>query len=417
METRETTTPWEDVPTPSYPELAQDMAADVVVVGGGLCGVLTTYLLAKAGKRVALLEAEKLGANASKRTTAFITQDIDTDLTQLISLFGPRKARLVWESGGAAINDIQQIVETEGIDCEFTRCSAFVYAREEKELKGFEKEVLAANKLGFANVSMGTGDLGFRHAGFIEEKDQAKFHPFKFLHGVAQAAQRHGAVIFENSNVHGFDASPRMRAAQINGKRVLATDIVIATYDPLTHKGTKFKKGMYISYVLEARMERGLLKEGIYWDDASPYHYFRVDHRDDHDRVIFGGEDHRAEIPMDPEKNFAALQQHFEELFPKRTYTIVRRWTGPILEPSDGLPLIGRLGAHVYLASAFSGNGMTYSMIAARILSDQILGIKNAWAAVYDPRRTPSIRQLTSKGRDYINVLFGGAVRNVFKRV
>jgi glycine/D-amino acid oxidase-like deaminating enzyme len=198
-----------------------------------------------------------------------------------------------------------------------------------------------------------------------------------------------------------------------NGE-VRAADVIVATYDPFNHpKETRFKKGMYVSYVLEAVMDHGAIREGIYEDMANPYHYLRADKIRKNTRLIFGGEDHRIEIPMDQKKNFKALEKHFRDLIPaEAAYTITREWTGPILETMDGLPFIGSLEKHLYLATGFSGNGMTYAMIAAEMFLREIVGGLNPWRPLYEPGRVPSLRQLMKKGGDYTGALFGGALKN-----
>ena len=149
-------------------------------------------------------------------------------------------------------------------------------------------------------------------------------------------------------------------------------------------------------------------------DQSNPYHYFRIDKGEKKDRMILGGEDHRHELPVDPEKQYIALEKYLKTLLPKGRYTITRKWNGPILEPSDGLAYIGRLykKENVYVAMAFSGHGMTYSMIAGKLLSDLILGKKNPYEELYNPLRIPTIKQLLQKGYDYTEELFGGAVKN-----
>ncbi|MBX4211636.1 MAG: FAD-binding oxidoreductase [Candidatus Yanofskybacteria bacterium] len=406
---------WQDVKLSHYPKLQHAIEADVVIVGGGLTGIVSAYVLAKTGKRVVLLEAETLGYNASSLTTAFITQAIDTDLSELVSLFGPKKARLIWESGQAAIGQIEKIIREEKINCNFMRCSVYEYATAEKDFEYLEEESQTAQKLGF-KTTLGHDYLGIRHEGYLELPNQAKFHPLKFLNGVAQASVKRGTQIYEHSKVERIIRNNRSLTVKTDQGEVLARDVIIATYNPFETKGTRFKKGMYVSYVLEAKIQAGIIQEGLYWDQENPYHYLRLDRMKGFDRVIFGGEDHRAELKMSKAKNFRALEKHFKQLIGTTPYEITRKWTGPILEPVDGVALIGPIQNHLYVATGFSGNGMTYSNIAARIFTDAITGRKNEWHAVYNPRRVITGKQLVSKGRDYIEEFFGGAAKNIFQK-
>jgi glycine/D-amino acid oxidase-like deaminating enzyme len=178
---------------------------------------------------------------------------------------------------------------------------------------------------------------------------------------------------------------------------------------------------MYLSYVFEVRVPKEHFQEAVYEDDANPYHYFRIDKGKDHDRMIVGGEDHKDIFGKTlVEKSFAGLEKFLKKIMGDRPYKILKRWHGPILEPSDGLPLIGEIKPHVYLAAAFSGNGMTYSMISALIIRDLVLGrknsknSKNSWADIYAPKRALfHPKRLALKARDYAEEFAGGALKNI----
>jgi hypothetical protein len=247
----------------------------------------------------------------------------------------------------------------------------------------------------------------------LEVEYQGKFHPLKFVAGAARAAENLGARIFEHSKATNIQDDGNRVLVTAAGRTVSAEEVVVATYAPFEDALTTFlKKGMYVSYVLEARLPPGVLREGIYQDAANPYHYFRVDPGQKHDRMIIGGEDHRKELKMDPERNYKALEEYLTGILGDVPYSITRRWFSKVLEPSDGLPLIGRIKPRRLVATAFSGNGMTYAAIAGALCRDIILGKKNPWEELYDPRRIPTPGQLAMKGRDYVEEFVGGAVKN-----
>jgi glycine/D-amino acid oxidase-like deaminating enzyme len=109
--------------------------------------------------------------------------------------------------------------------------------------------------------------------------------------------------------------------------------------------------------------------------------------------MILGGEDHRSDLPVSAKKKFDALEKYLADLLSGRSYEILRKWIGAVLEPVGGLPLIGAYKPHQFVATAFSGNGMTYAMVSALIFRDLILGKKNPWTHVFDrnlrqPRKT-----------------------------
>lgn len=398
-----------------FKQLLGDKDCDVAIIGGGMAGILSAYSLAKAGKKVTLLEKSKLLSGATSRTTAFITHVLDTNLSDLVDIFDAKNAKLIWNSHVKAIDYIEEIVKKEKVDCDFTRCDSYSYANTEKEFETLENEYHVAKKLGFKVTLQKKNNLNFPNAGYLLVKQQAKFDALKFASEVAAKAEKYGAIIYENTEVKSIEGKPLL----VRTKRgnISCKDVVVATYQPFNKPLKVFaKKGMYKSYVFKVEIPKGLFPQALYEDQENPYHYFRVDSQNKFDQLTFGGEDHRIELKISPAKNFKALEKYLQTLLGKNPYKIITKWSGPILEPTDGIALIGRYKPHQFLASAFSGNGMTYSAISAIIFRDLITGKENSWTKIYDPKRKPSLKQLRRKGKDYAQEFFDGAVKNIFQR-
>lgn len=400
---------------PQYPKLTNDNEADVAIIGGGLAGLLSAYTLAKAGKWVVVLEKDRFAGKGTGFTTGFLTQSIDTDLVDMIPMFGVKNTKLIWESHGKGIDLIEKIVKDEKIECEFVRCTNYIYANDRKEFRELEEEYRESKRLGF-NVSMGKTDLGFPHRGVMSVKQQGKYHTVKFVLGLLQALERMGVELYEKTEVERIEGSGPFRV--VAGKHAITAPWTLtATYQPFNNPKEVFlQKGMYVSHIIEYEVPKGKYKEGTYEDMDNPYHYFRVDKgkgRNGNDRLLLGGEDHRKEIPMH-QKSFRALEEYGVELF-GTNYPEVRRWSGYILEPVDGIPFIGAYDPNNLIATAFSGNGMTYSAITAMVVRDLVTGKKNPYAKLYDPKRIPTLTQLWKKGRDYTEEFFTGAVTNALK--
>jgi glycine/D-amino acid oxidase-like deaminating enzyme len=413
MNIEETPTWKQGIEKLSFPKLEENLICDVAIVGGGLAGVLTAYMLAKSGKKIVILEKDKVGSGATEYTTAFITQNVDTDLPELVKIFGEDKARLVWQSGKDAIDMIEKIVNDENIDCEFMRTSLFTYANDQKEYEELEQNAKLESDFGFDVGKPGKSDLGFTNTGFYELRNQAKFHPLKFLSALSEKLSRYGVQIYEKSEVTKIKHEDASVKIEVGDYVVSASEVVVATYQPFHNRIRLFlKRGMYKSFVLEAQIPKRTISDGLYQDMDNPYHYFRIDG----ERMILGGEDVKSIFKIDSKRSFKALEEYLHKILPGVEYVITRRWTGPILEPSDGLPLIGETFDKEFVATAFSGNGMTYSAISSMIISDLILGKSSVYALVYDPKRIPSLKQLFMKGSDYIDEFFGAAAKNVFKK-
>lgn len=409
-------TPWsEEKGRRKYPKLYGNEKADVLIIGGGLAGVWTAYLLAPT-RKVLLIEADVLGSGATVDTTAFITEIIDTDADSLVKMFGEESAKAVYRSHRGAMEMIVRATREEKIDCELRKETAYVYAAEMDQYPLVEREYETLDKLGVQPLMHTTHDLEFLNYGHYEVRDQYTYHPIKFLNALAAAAERRGALIYEQTEATNISGKTPPYAVEGPDFSVTADWVIVATYNPFNKPDEVFaKKGMYKSYALEAEVPKERLSPGIYWDKHNPYNYFRVDPGLVHDRLILGGQDHRYELPVDREERFLLLEEYLKRILPETGYTVTRKWAGPILEPSDGLPLIGKYRENQLLAAGFSGNGMTYSPIAGMIFRDIVESKANPWTSLYDPERTLKPSRLLTKGKDYAEEFFNGVIKNFFR--
>ncbi|MGE5392812.1 MAG: NAD(P)/FAD-dependent oxidoreductase [Candidatus Saccharibacteria bacterium] len=409
-------TPWYDYKKGhQYPALQGKARAEIAIIGGGLCGIWTAYLLAQ-NHEVILLEADELGAGATIDTTAFITEIIDTDAPKLAKLFGAETARQVYKSGRRAIGMIAEAIRDGDIDCDFSWSTAYVFAAEMDQYGMIEQEYERLAELGVDAAMHTTHDLEFVNFGHYEVANQAKYHPLKFLRGLAGAAVERGAQIYEGSEVELIEGERKPFTVRTDGAEIDAERVIIATYNPFNKPHEIFaKKGMYKSYCLEAELPAGRLMPGLYWDKHSPYNYFRIDSEHGFDRLILGGQDQRYELPVDRQERFRLLEDYLKKLLPETGYKILKQWAGPILEPSDGLPLIGQYRDNLMLAAGFSGNGMTYSPIAATVFRDIIESRPNDWVRIFNPDRLLKPGRLYEKGQDYAEELWNGVIRNFFR--
>lgn len=378
---------------PRFPKIERDQRVDVVVVGGGITGLTAAYLLTAAGRSVALLERARCASVDTGHTTAHLTMALDTRLTELVKTFGRDHAQAAWDAGLAAIAQIDTIVRDEEIECDFAWVPGFLHAPADgwsrQEEKSLREEAALASDLGFdASFVDGVPVAG---APGIRLEDQARFHPRKYLAGLARAISGRGGQIYEHSAAEEFLEKPlRVRA---DGCTITCDDLVLATHTPLMGitnlaSATLFqtKLTLYTSYVVAGRVAPGSVPDALFSDTADPYHYLRLEPGGRSDLVIFGGEDHKTGQATATDERHARLERTLRSLVPKIELT--HRWSAQVIETPDGLPYMGRNAEHQYIATGFAGNGMTFGTLGAMMAADGIQGRSNPWADLFDAGRT-----------------------------
>ena len=384
---------------PSFSALAKNEDADICIVGAGMAGLTTAYLLGRAGKSVIVLDDGPIVSGETERTTAHLVTALDDRYFELERLHGGNGARLAAASHAAAIDHIEAIVAEEQIDCDFERLDGYLFAPPGESCEGLESELAAAHRAGLTTTEivprapLGSFDTGPA----LRFPRQAQFHPLKYLAALAQAIIRNGGRIHTQTHATKIDGGEPARVETRGGPVVTAGTVVVATNTPVNDLlAIHTKQAAYRTFVIGAEVPSGSISKGLYWDTADPYHYVRlqtfrpsVSPVSVSDLLIVGGEDHKTGQADDAEARYGRLEEWARVRFPEIT-GIRFRWSGQVVEPVDGLAFIGRNPIdqpNVFVATGFSGNGMTYGTIAGKLLADLIQGRENPWASLYEPSR------------------------------
>lgn len=401
--------------------LNQSIETDVCIIGGGISGLTTAYLLTKAGKQVTVIDDGAIGGGETSRTTAHLSNALDDRIYRIEKWHGEEKAKLAVESHGAAIDEIGRIVEDENINCDFTRLDGFLIEAENGE-DDLQEELEAAHRAGFA-------DVRFVERAPIKDFDtgkcllfprQGQFHVLKYLSGVAKAIERHGGQLFSNTRAIKWKGEDAPEVKTASGQTIKARQIVLATNYPLMSK-MFVKLPAYRTYAIGAKVPKDSVEKCLIWDTADPYIYVRTQSEKDHDLLIVGGEDHRTGQAEDYDARFGRLWQWTQKRF-SMADDVLYQWSGQFLETHDGLAFIGRYSdsePNVYLITGDSGMGMTHGTIGGMLVSDLILGRENPWADVYDPSRLATqsiVEAVTENVRSavpYVDWITGGDVSSV----
>ena len=264
---------------PSARPLAKDDHANVCVVGAGIAGMTTAYLLLREGKSVIVVDDGPIAGGESGRTTAHLSNEIDDRYTEIERLHGEKGARIAAESHTAAIAKIEEIVVSEKIDCDFERLDGYLFNPPGIRMDRLVDELDAARRAGvhaeWADVSP---LLPFFDTGrCLRFPAQAQFHPVKYIASLARAVEREGGRIYTRSHVEavepGHPATVRVRG----GWKIQANAMVVATNTPINDRvAIHTKQTPYRTYVIAAVIAKGSVRTALYWDTAEPYHYVRV---------------------------------------------------------------------------------------------------------------------------------------------
>lgn len=417
----ETTSVWMATTTEieSDGKLTEDTSTDVVIVGAGIAGMTTAYLLTREGKRVVVLDDGAIGGSMTGRTTAHLVNALDDRYYELERLHGERGARLAAASHTAAIDRIEQIVREENIDCEFERLDGYLFAPPDESKEKLEDELKATHRVGLTETELVERAplKDFDTGKALRFPNQAQFHPLLYLKGLARAIRRDGGRIHTGTHaakIEGGEKSARVETT--DGRVVTAFSVVVATNTPVNDRfAIHTKQAPYLTYVIGARVPSGSVTKALYWDTPDPYHYVRLEsinatnqetnEREKYDLLIVGGEDHKTGQADDANKRFGWLERWTRTRFPM-IEEVEFQWSGQVMEPVDGLAFIGRNPMdddNVYIATGDSGNGMTHGTIAGILLTDLIMGRQNEWETLYDPTRK-TLKALPEFASENLNV-------------
>ena len=381
-------------PIAALPELSGELQADACIVGGGIAGLTTAYLLSLEGQRVVVLEARELGSGETGRTTAHLAPP-DEWYHHLEQTFGSVNARLVAAGQMAAIEQVSSIVGSEGMDCEFERLDGYLYSANDDPGE-IRREFEAATRAGLeVELLPQVPGLPFESGSCLRFARLAQFHPLKYLDGLAMCIRRREGRIFCGSRATGIERSGGQLQVATAGGRVLARSVIVATNSPFNNRVVLHtKQNGYRSYVIGVEVPRGALPHMLLWDTGDPYFYVRLEESGaspGHEMLIVGGCDHKVGQDHDPRQRHAQLEAWVRQHFPLAG-AVTLRWSGEVMEPSDGLPFLGRNpmdDSNVFVISGDSGNGMTHCTLGAMIVHDLIMERENPWAKLYDPARKP----------------------------
>jgi glycine/D-amino acid oxidase-like deaminating enzyme len=386
------------------PALDRDIGVDVAVVGAGIVGVTTAFLLEREGVKVAVLEARHVCAGATGYTTAKLSSLHGLTYTKLANNLGRENARAYGEANEAGIARVFEIADELGIDCDLRRKPNYTYAEDLSGVDELRQEAELARELGLPASYTGELDLPFPTAGAVRFEDQAEFHPVRYVDAIAAALR---GPVHEHTMVTGI-GSGRVNTAR--GPRVRADQVVVASHLSFLDRGLYFARcHPERSYVVAGRMKES--PAGMYLSTESPAHSIRAHG----DWLLVGGESHKTG-QADAAERFERLSRWARERFGLEPEL---RWATQDQMPADGVPYVGRhdpLSSNVWVATGFKKWGLAMGSAAAELLTAQITGRDHAWAALFDPQRVRARAGGPTFAKENANVAYHLLADRVLKR-
>ncbi|WP_118950455.1 FAD-dependent oxidoreductase [Taibaiella helva] len=379
---------------------------DVIIIGAGITGMTTALLLLQSGKKCLILEAHNVGFGTTSGTTAHLNTVIDTPYADLISKFGKQNAILVARGAAEAIAIIKGHVDQYHIDCDFAYKDGYLFSQNERERKQLDKIQEGLEAVGIPAAQSATIPVPLPFDKAIRFGAQAQFHPVKYLSALLQQYIAAGGSIKEHTaagSIKSEGAFQKVHAGQVEYR---ATDIIYATHIPPGINLLHFRCAPYRSYVLALELANDQYPDGLAYDLQEPYHYFRTATQAGKPLLLVGGNDHKTGHEPHADHVFSELEAYARKYYDVRA--VAYRWSSQYYEPADGLPYIGHLpggGEHQFVATGYSGNGMIFGTLAARILCDLIVSGDSPYAGLLSPSRIKPVAGFSRFVKENADVL------------
>ncbi len=390
---------------PSYPPLQTSVHCDVAILGGGITGALIAYHLAEAGIDAVLLEKRTIGAGSTIASTALLQYEIDTHLIDLKDKVGPKQAVRVYEVCLEAIGKIEQLSKSLTQGCNFSSKQSLYLASHKKDIETLYQEFLARKQMGikleFVDATTLKREFQLERPAALLSEVAAQVDPYCLTHQLIRHAASQGLHVYENTEVTYFESDVErkkflgnlrstdpIKLSTAQGFSITAKRVIFATgYESQQYLSQKVanlnSSYAFVSSPLELSLH--WLNDYLIWETARPYLYMRTIDK----RILVGGEDVPFQNPQARDlllkRKAMKLHQRFQKLFPALSLEIAFMWAGTFGETKDGLPFIGVTTEYpnAYFALGYGGNGITYSLIAAELICQALLGKAHSEANIF----------------------------------
>ncbi len=406
---------------PTFPKLAEDIKVDVAIVGAGIAGITTAYLLSKEGLRVALLDAGQILEGTTGHTTAKVTAQHGLIYDELIQHLGEELAAKYYHANNEAIKWLAQTVKELDIPCEWKEEDAYLYAEGEQAEAKLIKEFKAYEKLGIPGLWKDTLPIPLHIKGAIQLPGQAQFHPLAYLKRLVESIVKAGGVIYENTVVsEKLEGERPFTLSTLHGNhQVTCQHVVSASHFPFTDGGGFYFSRLHAerSYVVAMKPQTPFAG-GMYISVDEPIRSLRSASWNGESLVLVGGDSHKTGQGICTYRHYENLEEFGDKLLGMTG--IPFRWSAQDLFTLDKVPYIGQITASdegIYVATGFAKWGMTSGTLSARLITDQIQGRENPYSELFSPSRlhpNPSIKNFIVQNANVAKEMLSGKLGIVY---
>ncbi|MFC5451185.1 FAD-dependent oxidoreductase [Paenibacillus aestuarii] len=406
----------------SYPKLTKNIKVDIAIIGAGISGITTAYLLSKQGFNVAILEAGRVLNGTSGHTTAKITAQHDLIYDEFISHFGKEQAKLYYESNHEALKFIKQTVHEHQIPCDFSEEDAYIYTKSDDFVKKIAAEHAAYEALGIPGSMIEQTPLPIETKAAVVMKNQAQFNPISYLdYLLNQAVQEHGVQVYEHTTAVDIEKGHPATVLTQDGYRISSQFVISCSHFPFYDGGGFYFAKMHAkrAYILAVKTAKEF-PGGMYISAEEPKRSLRSTMTAGEKMVLISGESHKTGQGICTFKHYEALQQFGDEHF--GIHEIRYRWSAQDLETLDKLPYIGQTKdsePNILVATGYKKWGMTTGTAAALLLEKLVQGRVSPYKELYQPSRfhaDPSIKTFVVQNADVVNQFISGKLEMTFKK-
>ena len=374
--------------------LEQDFSTDICIIGAGIFGLTCAYYLTKLGFNVTVLEKSDIASKATGHTTGKITSQHGLFYDYLTNSYGQKFAKDYLDVNEEAIQNIKNIIDEENINCDFKYQNSYVYTTKKSELSLIKNEYNVVSNLGYNCELVTKTGLPFNIVGALCFKNQAEFHPVKYLAGLCKCIIARNGKIYTNSTAVDIKMENSDYITYVNGHEIKSKYVIIATHYPfISFPGFYFTK-MYqsTSYLIAVDTKKTLFK-GMHISAGVPTLSFRTALYNNKEILLIGGMDHKTGHPSSYKDTYGKLEDIAKKYYPDSN--ILFRWNTRDCISLDKLPYIGSFSSsmpNMFVGTGFKKWGMTLSNVAANIIVDKICGNYNKYEYLFKSTRLKPIK-------------------------